>query len=47
MPKHIVMAHSNSARIDDGVFKVDRKFHVGMRAYEFAKRIEALNAAIA
>jgi glycosyltransferase involved in cell wall biosynthesis len=33
------MAHSNSARIDDGVFKVDRKFHVGMQAY--AQKIRA------
>jgi colanic acid/amylovoran biosynthesis glycosyltransferase len=29
----ITMLHQNSARIDNGVFKVDRKFHVGMQAY--------------
>lgn len=39
MPEQIAMAHHNSARIDDGVFKVDRKFHVGMQTY--AQRIRA------
>jgi colanic acid/amylovoran biosynthesis glycosyltransferase len=29
----ITIVNSNSARIDNGVFKVDRKFHVGMQAY--------------
>jgi len=27
------MVHSNPARVDRGVFKVDRKFHVGMQIY--------------
>ncbi len=29
----LTMVHANPATIDDGVFKVDRKFHVGMEAY--------------
>jgi glycosyltransferase involved in cell wall biosynthesis len=37
--KPVVMVHLNGARIHDGVFKVDRKFHSGMLAY--AERIRA------
>src|SRR5271166_7117643 len=33
MPMSLVMVHNNSAKIDNGVFKVDRKFHVGMQTY--------------
>jgi glycosyltransferase involved in cell wall biosynthesis len=29
----LTMVHSNPARIDKGVFKVDRKFYVGMQTY--------------
>lgn len=35
----VVMAHSNHARIDDGVLTVDRKFHIGMNDY-----VKAINA---
>jgi glycosyltransferase involved in cell wall biosynthesis len=35
----ITMVHSNPARIDNGVFKVDRKFHVGMQTYADQIRI--------
>lgn len=33
------MVHTNGARVDDGVLRVDRKFHVGMQAY--AEKIRA------
>lgn len=29
----LTMIHSNLARVEDGVFMVDRKFHLGMQAY--------------
>src|ERR1022692_5015609 len=29
----LTMVHSNSARIDHGFFKVDRKFHAGMQLF--------------
>lgn len=35
----ITMIHHNSAKIENGVFKVDRKFHVGMQTY--AENIKA------
>ena len=35
----LTMIHANGARVDDGVFRVDRKFHSGMVAYA-----EAINA---
>ena len=35
----LTMVHANGARIDNGVFRVDRKFHTGMVAY--AKAIKA------
>src|SRR5271154_1361867 len=40
----LVMVHLNGARIDNGVFKVDRKFHLGMLAY--AEKIKAPLVAI-
>jgi colanic acid/amylovoran biosynthesis glycosyltransferase len=35
----LTMIHSNHASIDDGVFRVDRKFHVGM--LEYTRKIRA------
>src|SRR5271170_2134676 len=35
----VTMVHANGARIDNGIIKVDRKFHVGMQAY--AEKIRA------
>jgi colanic acid/amylovoran biosynthesis glycosyltransferase len=35
----LTMVHTNFARIDDNIFKVDRKFHVGMQKY--AEQIRA------
>ena len=29
----MTMVHFNPARADDGIFSVDRKFHLGMQAY--------------
>jgi colanic acid/amylovoran biosynthesis glycosyltransferase len=35
----LTMIHANRARLDNGVFRVDRKFHVGM--LEYARKIQA------
>jgi colanic acid/amylovoran biosynthesis glycosyltransferase len=35
----LTMVHSNTASIDNGMFKVDRKFHVGMQAYVKGVRV--------
>lgn len=35
----LTMAHANFAKLENGVFKVDRKFHVGMQMY--AEKIRA------
>ncbi len=33
MERDLVMVHANTAKVENGVFKVDRKFHVGMLTY--------------
>ena len=38
----LTMVHSNPARVDNGVFSVDRKFHLGMQAYAHAIRTPLL-----
>src|SRR5215472_14095694 len=35
----LAMTHANFAKLENGVFKVDRKFHVGMQTY--AEKIHA------